>query len=191
MGGGGCRRETGHRASLIVLQFSINSHHQCRGRARRQSAWGEQVMCRRAGSNWPERITQSCVWFMVANRPSPSCPIRYAGGRDIDNASKPVFCSACVCAGIDAVGWQPPEKSKRISASQTPRHQSRMSGPGHDRPGHRSGSRTTKSNNGEFSIEHVHTAASADAVLPSRHRHSRYMLCTTTEMYPMVSPQPG
>lgn len=94
------------------------------------------------------------------------------------------FSAVRVCAGIDAVGWQPPEKSKRISASQTPRHQSRMSGPGHDRPGHRSGSKTTKSNDGEFSIEHMYTAASADAVLPSRPRHSRYMLCTTTVMYP-------
>lgn len=125
------------------------------------------------GSVWP-----AFAWLQLASHPSPFWPIRSAGGSDIDNASKPV--APPRGAGMDAVGWQPPEKSKRISASQTRRHQSRSSGPGQDRTGSQGWDRaghgvriqTTKPNNGR-----VLNRASADAVSPRRHRHSRYMLC--------------
>lgn len=53
---------------------------------------------------------------------------------------------------------------------------------------------TTKPNNGECSIERVcvhSTAAPADAVSPRRHRQSRYMLCITSIMYSVLSPQPS
>lgn len=160
----------------------------------RQSVWGEKMMCRRTGSEGPERITLSCcvwpAWLQLASRQSPVCPIRSAGGSDIDNANKPV---ALLKAGMDAVGWQPPEKSKRISASQTRRHQSRSSGPGRDQESGigqaRAQIRIQTTNLQQWRALNracaltLSTAASADAVSPRRHRHSRYMLCIIPIMY--------
>ena len=93
------------------IQFSTVFHRQSRERAWRQSVWGEQMMCRRAGWEGPEQITQSCLACLVATcKPStPSGPSTLLADRTLTMQASPLCCGA----GRDAVGWQPPPPTPR------------------------------------------------------------------------------
>lgn len=113
MCGGGRRKGTGHLGQAShSSKFSIVSHHQSHGRTWRQPVWGEQMMCRRAGSEEarPDHpVVSGLVGCNFASHPSPSCPIRSAGGSDIDNASKPVV---LLCGGGRCWVATPPKSQK-------------------------------------------------------------------------------
>lgn len=200
MCGGGRRKGTGHLGQASQSsEFSFVSHRQSRGRAWRQAVRGEQMMCRRAGSQEARTdhpVVSGLVGCNFASHPSPFCPMRSAGGSDIDNASKPVV---LVCGGGRCWVATPRKVKKDLgftdSASSVPQlrtrtGQDRTGSQGLDRPGHRSGSRPQNSTLVESSIEHVLTAP--QPLRTPCHRAGTVirggMLCIIATMYSLSSP---